>query len=537
MWLQRLQGLGVVPVQNVPMIGRNTVESVHRIATAGKKIASCNEPQIACGQCRDEKHADIRRRSAMCDLFLMAVLIVVRRQPVVIRTNKGFKEVPCPSCNKTQEMALFFVECFAAKKARTRAPDGNFRGQQPKHQNRQGRPEPLRIIKREMPAQRQRQRRRGPHQPPGCAADIEIRQRGRGMGRRGPFQPVSTRDADPPERPKHRIKRDQRIADQKNNGKKPAPAFCFQLVNGGAKDAASYAPRRDGEQLTEKVAAGRGDRQQCPDQCAARQHQPCAQEKQQQRRRHKTAAQVVHHLPAVKRRERVYAGPAAAVWNSASQPRQQLPVAAHPAMLAHCEIRICRGQIFIENKIAGKCCPPVQTLEQIMAENVIFRNAPCHYAMQCGDIVNTLADKDPGTKEVLIDVRHCPTVDINCGIAAIKMREMCVVAELWQNFDARLQDRMACNDPTAVGVGLSPVQRMRHDPDQAVCHTGRHLRVRIQCYRETRAAQDICWPGRDGKGVCVLAQHQPVEFFKLSALALPCHPAVFGDVEIAPAVQ
>ena len=98
---------------------------------------------------------------------------------------------------------------------------------------------------------------------------------------------------------------------------------------------------------------------------------------------------------------------------------------------------------------------------------MIVRDAARHALMQGCYIVDALANVDTRAKQILIYIRHGPTIDIYGRIPTIKMCEVRAFAQLGQNLDPRLQDGMTGNDPTAFVVNDRLVQRMRQNSDKA----------------------------------------------------------------------
>ena len=104
--------------------------------------------------------------------------------------------------------------------------------------------------------------------------------------------------------------------------------------------------------------------------------------------------------------------------------------------------------------------------------------------------------------------------------------------------DARLQDRVALDNPAPIGVKAGPVQRMGHLADQATHRTARQSGVRIKRHdianacrgsRRSETHVDESGVGRGAK--------QPIQFVELAALALPSDPPRFTLIPDAPPVQ
>jgi len=85
-------------------------------------------------------------------------------------------------------------------------------------------------------------------------------------------------------------------------------------------------------------------------------------------------------------------------------PGQQLPIAAHPAVLAGRRDVVARGKFLDDLNVGGKAGAREYALQQIVAEHGIFRNLTRERGLQNVDVVDSLADKGPLFEQVLIDV-------------------------------------------------------------------------------------------------------------------------------------
>ena len=85
---QRLQGLGVVPVVEMPAVPLQASHRGERIGAALDERARRDVAEVVGGQIRQQRQADVGRRSAVGDRRDAILLVVVRGQPVVRRRTK-----------------------------------------------------------------------------------------------------------------------------------------------------------------------------------------------------------------------------------------------------------------------------------------------------------------------------------------------------------------------------------------------------------------------------------------------------------------
>src|SRR5207253_8273660 len=110
------------------------------------------------------------------------------------------------------------------------------------------------------------------------------------------------------------------------------------------------------------------------------------------------SAQVVEHLPAID------------AWNAATgaskDPRQQLPVAARPAVLPRGR-QFCVGRKIIEElDIDDQPAAGEDTFKQVMAQDRVIRHTPCQSRFEHIDVIQTLAGITAFCEQVLVNVRY-----------------------------------------------------------------------------------------------------------------------------------
>src|SRR5512146_2320076 len=153
-----------------------------------------------------------------------------------------------------------------------------------------------------------------------------------------------------------------------------------------------------------------------------RQHGPAQQHQQRQRNRNETAAQVVQHLPARQGGKRVPRADAIGARHARQQPVRDLPVAANPAV-ASLDVRaVARRIVLVQLDVAQQPGARVATLEQVVAQDAVFRQTLPQRELERVDVVDALADERAFTEDVLVDVRYGARVRVDAGVARVQPR-------------------------------------------------------------------------------------------------------------------
>ena len=268
-----------------------------------------------------------------------------------------------------------------------------------------------------------------------------------------------------------------------------------------------------------------------------REQQPAARQQAEHRRRHQAAAQVVEDLPARQRGQRVAAPAVLRGRRPRQQPRQQLPVAANPAMpSAH--VGTVAGRVFLEQlHVAEQARACVATLDQVVAEDAVFRKAAIQRALERVDRVNALADERALAEHVLIDVRNHLRVRVDAGIAAVQLRVARARGAGQADPHARLQDRVAADHAAAHRVVHGAVERMVDAADEGLRGVARQLGVGVQGDHVLHRAERVDVADDAQEAAVAVAAQQRVEVGQLAALALVAHPALFAGVPAARTVK
>src|SRR5690606_31761165 len=109
-----------------------------------------------------------------------------------------------------------------------------------------------------------------------------------------------------------------------------------------------------------------------PDERRARQRGPPEEEEDDERRRRQRAPHVVEDLPAPDDGERVAPPAAARVAYGGEQPREELPVAADPAVEPHGPRAVARGVVVEELEVRDERGAGVVALEEVVREDGVL---------------------------------------------------------------------------------------------------------------------------------------------------------------------
>ncbi len=294
---------------------------------------------------------------------------------------------------------------------------------------------------------------------------------------------------------------------------------------------ADAAARRDRDtRRDQRRQRERTDDDRLPDHRGSRLQQPAESDRDHGARRRQRAAQVVEHLPATRRRDRERAAPAP------EDPRQQLPVAARPAVQPLDRDLVARREVLDDLDVGREAGACVDAFEQVVAEHRVVGHAAGERRLERVDVVDALADVRPFAGEVLVDVRHGARVRIDAAWAGEGgVEDRAGVGGDERRGDARLQDRVAARDALQPRVEERPVERMTHLADETQRRVARQSRVGIE-------RDDVADPvghavvRREERRVGRAAQ-QPVQLVQLAALAFAAHPRALRAIEHASPVQ
>ena len=123
---------GFIPIVEMPAIAFQLRQRIEHIAAARRQFRSPEKTEIPSRGGRDEQHADVGWRGAMTDLFMGRALVIVRRQPIVLRPGEPFEEIPRTAGQQSQELFVACTQRCSLGLARPAAEEGDFRRHQPR---------------------------------------------------------------------------------------------------------------------------------------------------------------------------------------------------------------------------------------------------------------------------------------------------------------------------------------------------------------------------------------------------------------------
>ena len=107
----------------------------------------------------------------------------------------------------------------------------------------------------------------------------------------------------------------------------------------------------------------------------------------------------------------------------AEEPRQQLPVAAHPPVHALGIGRVGGRVVFEQDEIGGERRAAVNPLEQIVTDERVLGRTLLDALHEGVDVVDALADVDSGAEQILIHLGARVRVDVEADVAREDPRE------------------------------------------------------------------------------------------------------------------
>ena len=266
----------------------------------------------------------------------------------------------------------------------------------------------------------------------------------RHVRRGGPFQQMLVRP-EPPERDADRAQGDHRVAHLKRHCEQPAASAVRETMERALHDTAPPPAREPGHEIGEQRGGGGDKRQRGPHERPARQEEPAGEQQCEDARRDDAATEIVEDLEPIEPGEPVRDPAPLRIGDERQQPDGNLPVAPNPAVPAPGMVRIARRKAFIGDDVGDQRDPAVEALEQIVAEQRIFRDAAFHAAREGLDLVNALAHEDAGAEQVLIDVRHGARIDVDGRVAAKEAAERGAFRGVGRDLHARLEDGVAAH--------------------------------------------------------------------------------------------
>ena len=278
-------------------------------------------------------------------------------------------------------------------------------------------------------------------------------------GRRLPVEEAALRDDEPDERHgdgMHHLPRVKRKEDQRQERLREGGA---QILHDAPKVDASRlvrgAPLQEMEQGGDEREGNDREAGNGPGERAPRQEGPRGREVGEERGRHEAAPEVVEDLPLTDEREAVLHE---TLWrrDQREEPGEDLPVAAHPAVLPP-RVREDVGGVIVHHLHVGdESRTRVQPLEEVVRQQRVLGDAPADGRLERVDVVQSLAGKSSFAEQVLVGVRDRRRIGVDAGVPGVHPREERPAGAPQVDAHARLEDAVALRDP-AGGRGRRPL--------------------------------------------------------------------------------
>ena len=139
-----------------------------------------------------------------------------------------------------------------------------------------------------------------------------------------------------------------------------------------------------------------------------------------------------------------------------------------------------RRILFEQDDVCYQPDTPVDSFDQVVTEQRIFRHPSRQAALERVQIVDALANVNPFAEQILVGVGHGPGVWIQADVPGKDAGEAGDVSAGRSDFDARLQQGIPGDNGATARVELGAIQRMRERGDKPVPGFARHDRIGIQ---------------------------------------------------------
>ena len=534
--VQRAQVLGRVPVVEVPVELR---QAAHRCERGLEALDGGDRPgpaEVPRSDGRQQVEADVGRRGTTRDDRPRILLEVVGRQPVMRGRHEGLEVAPGAPRDHAQVPLLVGIQQLVADHVH-RPADAHRdqrRDEPQQHARQQQRP----GARRE-PGRRERQHRdqRGPAAHGAIEADGIEPRRPRRLRGRGPFEQVAARDEHAHERAHDRVECVPRAVGEEREGQHELQAREVRVGDRGrevvAERHALGARQQREDRWQEHRQRQGGQEHRARRERGVHRQERAERERGERRRCDRRPPQVVRHLPAAVGRHRQRAG------EVTCDPRQQLPVAPGPAVLAlRVDVVACR-KLVDHLDIRREARAREDAFEEVVAEQRVVAHPSCHRRLERVDVVDALAGERAFAEQVLVHVGRGRCVGVDARRAGEDLLvPRAVAAERQRRCHARLQDRVAVDDPLPGDVEARRVDRMGHLADQPQRGVARQARVAVERDDEAHVGGHVQRLAADAhEGRVARTAQQAVELLQLAALAFPAHPALLAVAEHATAMQ
>jgi hypothetical protein len=193
-------------------------------------------------------------------------------------------------------------------------------------------------------------------------------------------------------------------------------------------------------------------------------------------------------------------------------------------MLSGREGQVLRWVIVNQVDVGAETGARIDTLEQIVTEKRILRNAVGERSLEGIDVIDAFSDVTAFVKQILIHVRDGCRVRIDAHVSRKDLGERGTAGAHDVDANPRLQDSVAFRDAAQTVVEPRTVQRMRQRPDETAPSFEREMRVRIQRNDVPHRLKQLEITVQDEVARVRRSTQHAIEFRKLAALAFPAHP-------------
>ncbi len=203
----------------------------------------------------------------------------------------------------------------------------------------------------------------------------------------------------------------------------PSARIWLDIVTPGRRGGmAAMTGMRVGSTIVRTTNSG-------PDQRRVKRQRPARKQREDRGGRRKRAAQIVEHLPAADCRNGAPPRRVAPVLRrrAAEDPRQQLPVAARPAVMARGADVVASREFLDDLDIGGEASAREHAFKQIVAEQRRVRRAPRERGLEGVDVIDALAGIGAFAEQILVDVGNGGGVRVDAAQAgkdALKQRPL-----------------------------------------------------------------------------------------------------------------
>ena len=379
---ERLHAPRVVPIEQMSAV-MGEAERLSKVrCRRDAELVRADVAEIVGRQRRQEQHSDVRRGGAMRRLLMRLLLVIVDRKPLIIRSNEGLEEHPCSTSEPTQlppllgKGGLLALNGWLTQHAISGATNQSRRIGAARNERRRPRPATRRHGSQAAMGDpfisRQRTGR-------GVPAEADSR-----VGRGGPLQKSLPGDDGPDGDANDRVDTTAASWARNATARGSAPGWPSP-----ARIAAAGGRRSANEKRGRRPSSERAPRQPGPaERESAKKNGASRLRRRLSKIFHRSMAEmlVLDRLSLGRR-------------DPGEEPREQLPVAAHPTVHAPRVDRVVGRIPLEEHDVCNERGAAVDPLEEVVACERVLGYATLDAAHESVDVVDPLADVDPSAEE------------------------------------------------------------------------------------------------------------------------------------------